>query len=326
MNKTTLLLLVILLLESIGCEKGKKIKDAGVPQQTLEDSGLPPGLSPEDANKVLARVGSVVITVGDLAREIQKRNPIQRRIFESPEKKRELLNEMIRLEILAQEAEKKGYDKDPMVQMFEKQLLLRELEMELMKSIRIEDVTEEEMKKYYQEHWDDYHIPEQVRLYHILVKTETEAQKLLKILMEKKYDERFFRETAQQYSIDEETKVTGGNLGYLSPPGKRREGERVVPEEILKVAFTLTPTEPIYPKPIKTDLGYHIIRLSHKREARDINYEDVKQHIRRIVYNQKVNEARNKLIEKLRKEANIVIYEENLKKLRIKPITPESHL
>src|SRR5580692_10208132 len=73
-------------------------------------------VTPEQAAKVLARVGDHTITLGDFVAAIEHMDQFDRLRYQSPERRRELLAEMINLQLLADEATAKGYDKDPHVQ------------------------------------------------------------------------------------------------------------------------------------------------------------------------------------------------------------------
>ena len=82
-------------------------------QQQAE--GGPPiaGLNAQDAARILAKVGDRPITLGDYAKTLDRMDPFDRLRYQTKERRRELLNEMINVELLASEAKRRGLDKEP---------------------------------------------------------------------------------------------------------------------------------------------------------------------------------------------------------------------
>ena len=69
-----------------------------------------------DLSQVVAQVGDEVITVGDVQERINKQSPFIRARYTTLDKKKEFLDNLVRFEVMAGEAQKRGYDKDPEVQ------------------------------------------------------------------------------------------------------------------------------------------------------------------------------------------------------------------
>ena len=68
------------------------------------------GLTEAQAAEVLATVGETEITVGEMAARLSDQSPYLRARYDSPERRREFLDNMIRFELLAQEAERLGQE------------------------------------------------------------------------------------------------------------------------------------------------------------------------------------------------------------------------
>src|SRR5580765_1821632 len=85
------------------CGDHSATEDAGEHAQTSS-------LTPEQAAKVLAKVGDSTITLGDYVAALEHMDQFDRLRYQSPERRKELLDEMIEVELLAREAENKGYD------------------------------------------------------------------------------------------------------------------------------------------------------------------------------------------------------------------------
>ncbi|MFY9187794.1 MAG: peptidylprolyl isomerase [bacterium] len=123
-------------------------------------------------------------------------------------------------------------------------------------------VADEEVQKCYQDHLNEFQLPEEVKASHILVKEEKLAQELRERL-EKGED---FAALAKEYSTDQGSRENGGQLGYF-PAGK------MVPE-FDQAAFS-TPVGQLSPV-TKSQFGYHIIKVEDKKPARTQTLEEVK--------------------------------------------------
>lgn len=128
------------------------------------------------------------------------------------------------------------------------------------------DINDAEVSKYYEENKANFIQAEQINASHILVKEEAQAKDIAKKL-EAGED---FAELAKTYSIDEANKENGGSLGFFE------RGEMV--EEFDEVAFKLK--EGQISEPVKTNFGYHIIKVQEKKEAITTKLEDSSEDIK----------------------------------------------
>ena len=140
-------------------------------------------------------------------------------------------------------------------------------------------VTEEEVKAFFEENKEDFAQEEQVKARHILVATEKEAQEI-KDKLAKGED---FAALAKEYSTDDSTKNNGGQLGFFN------RGDMV--PEFEKAAFALAVGE--ISAPVKTEYGYHLIKVEEKKEAAAPNYEKSKADIKEYLFNQKLQQEYN---------------------------------
>src|SRR5437773_1904701 len=86
-------------------------------EQPAADSGPPvAGLSAKEAAKVVAKVDDHAITLGEFAKSLERMDQFDRLRYQTKERRRELLNEMIDVQLLAAEAKRRGLDKDPETQ------------------------------------------------------------------------------------------------------------------------------------------------------------------------------------------------------------------
>lgn len=160
--------------------------------------------------------------------------------------------------------------------------------------------TDAELKKYYDGNKETFMSQEEVNGRHILVKKEDEAKSVLARL-QKGED---FAALAKQFSTDVSNKDKGGDLGWFA--------QGMMVPEFNDVAFKLKLKE--YSKPVKTQFGYHIIQVTEKRGSRLKTFEESKQLIGQILKAQKEQEAMQKWLDKVRKEAGVKVKTEAPKK------------
>lgn len=152
-------------------------------------------------------------------------------------------------------------------------------------------VTDAEIQKYFTEHRSEYDQPEQVRASHILLESEAEARFVLARLRRGEK----FGELAQQYSKDPGSKTQGGDLGFVS------RGQLV--GEFEKVAFSLEPAQTS--SPVKTQFGFHIIRVTDKKPPQAARIEVVRDQIRSQLMTRKREAAFQEWLKTARAQAKI---------------------
>lgn len=156
-------------------------------------------------------------------------------------------------------------------------------------------VTEDQIKAAYDAESAKVAQTERVRARHILVASEQEARDIeAKLAGGEK-----FEELAKKYSLDG-SKDYGGDLGYFTAP------EMVA--EFSKAAFALKTGE--LSQPVKTDFGWHIIKVEDRKMGAAQPYDQVKGAIRNVLLRKKVQET----MEQLRQTAKIDVLDEDLKK------------
>ncbi len=210
-----------------------------------------------------------------------------------------VLDQMISEKLLIQEAKNMGLEEDDDVleqikKMTEQILVQFLIEREILDKIKLND---EEVLEYYEQNKDSFTEKEQVYLYNILLETEEEAQDVLEQL--KAGGD--FSEIAIEKSAGPSA-AQGGDLGYLS------KGTMI--PEIEEVIFALEVEE--LSKVIKTDFGFHILKITEKKPETIKTLEEVKEDIIQTLLPDKQKEAFENLLEELKGKSEIEINEEAL--------------
>ncbi len=272
-----------------------------------------PLIAEKDKKLELARVGDVTITVEQLAHRINRMSRYVRGRYQSLEKKRKLLDSMVEFEVLAKEAARRGFADNPDVVRMLRQVMIQRLRQRVVEQkVKRSDISQQDVKAYYEKHERQYNKPETVRVSHILVKDEDAAKRVLVQVKKKGNDPRAFRALVQKYSLDKATKRRAGDLRYFTRQDKR------VPKPVIEAAFKLKKRGEVG-GPVKSARGWHVIKLTHRRKEihRKVDDPKVKQQIVTRILRERRREALNAYKSKLRKEAKVKIFEDRLADVKI---------
>jgi peptidyl-prolyl cis-trans isomerase C len=292
-----------------GCAKKK---DETAPSPAPTDKQGTPAQTDEELSATLAKIDGVVITVREFQDRINRQSPYIRARYNSLEQKKEFLDNLVRFEVLAQAAKSRGLDKDPDVVRTMKQVMIQKLmKDEFEAKFSPDSITEEEMQAYYQAHQAEYQKPEEVRVSAVVLKNKKEADQVAKqALGDKGSTNKGFRELVAKYSMDEQTKLRGGDLRYFARDTKE------FPAEVVKAAFGLAKTGDVV-GPVKADGKFYILKQTGHRKAINKTFEQVKRQVQNRLYRDKRTEGQKKFVEGLRSKAKIELFESNLSKVRI---------
>jgi peptidyl-prolyl cis-trans isomerase C len=298
-------------------------KKDSAPEPAEQAAATKHGLTSEQAQQTLVKVGDTVITLGDFADQLAEKSPYLRARYTSPERRRELLDEMVNFELLALEAKRLGLDATEEVVNTKKQVMIQQMmKAEFEDRVKLSDITDEEIEAYYKAHPEEFNKPAQMRASHIVIKDEAKAKKTLKQVLDNKGDNKLFRELAGSLNEDPVTKARFGDLQFFSRPEQRVEGDPPVPDAVATAAFTLKEVGDIYPELVKTEAGYHIIKLTGKRKELARTLEQARRPIQHKLWREKREAAVEEFVKSLREKAQI---EENWAALeQVKVELPEA--
>jgi peptidyl-prolyl cis-trans isomerase C len=242
--------------------------------------------APADASKVVARADGIEITEGDLA--IAAEDPALQIPGIGEAQKRDLLiGYLVDLKLGAKAAEtaKVGDSAEfqrKLAYARSKALLDEYLDREVKKA-----VTPEAARKLYDETVKGLTPEAEVRARHILVESEAEAKTVAERL--KKGED--FAKVAEELSKDPGSKSDGGDLGFF-------EKDRMV-EPFAEAAFKMEPGQ--ISEPVKTQFGWHVIRVEEKRTKPVPAFEEMKEQIDTYLG----RKAQQELIVGLRQKAKV---------------------
>jgi peptidyl-prolyl cis-trans isomerase C len=236
-------------------------------------------------DKVLAKVNGVEIKESDVALAEEELAPSLQQM-DPAARKDNVLGFLIDLQIVAKAAEDKKIEN---TDDFKKRLAFTRKRLMMDSLLAAEGkaaTTEEAMKKVYEEAAKQITGEVEVRARHILVETEDEAKAVIDEL-KKGAD---FAELAKKKSKDPGAS-DGGDLGFFTK-------EQMVPE-FSAVAFTLEPGK--ISDPVKSQFGWHIIKVEEKRNRKAPDFDQVKAQIENYV----TRKAQADYVAKLRTEAKV---------------------
>ena len=265
----------------------------------------------EDPSQTLAKIDDVVISVADFQTRINQQSPYVRARYTSLERKREFLDNLVRFEVLAKEAERRGYQNDDEVQRTMKQVMIQRLmKEEFDTSVKLEDITDDECRKYFEAHGDEFNKPEEIRVADIVVKDAATGKKVLSDPRIKGVEPAGFRELVAQYSTDAATKDRGGDLRYFDAKSKE------LPPEIVKAGFALVNIGDVS-EPVKGASGLHILKLTGRRKALVRPFDEVKAQIKNRLFRDKRTTAMEDFVKKLREKSKVEVHEDRLAKVQV---------
>lgn len=156
------------------------------------------------------------------------------------------------------------------------------------------EVTDEEVRAFFEENADLFAQREMVRARHILVSTKEQAEELRRQLL----DGADFATLAREHSSDAGSAARGGDLGWFG------RGVMVAPFE--EAAFSLKVGE--ISEPVQSSFGYHLIKVEERAEAKPAEFNDqVAATIRELLAEEKMQQQLGTWLQSLRLQADVEI-------------------
>jgi peptidyl-prolyl cis-trans isomerase C len=255
-------------------------QDKAAPAKPKADSAAPKKAASASARIVVNGVTIPQSRVDAMNKELNMQGQP-----DNAERQNAVREELVNREILAQAAAKRGLDKNPDIQaqmdMARQAVLVRAL---FESEVKTNPITDADLQKQYEQFKGSMGTNE-YKVAHILVDKEEDAKQIIDAL-NKGGD---FAKIAKERSKDPGSKENGGDLDW--GPSARY----VKP---FSDAVTTQPKGKISAAPVKTDFGYHVIRVDDVRTAEMPKFEDIKPQIAQQMEQQKMQEYQKGLRDK----------------------------
>jgi peptidyl-prolyl cis-trans isomerase C len=254
---------------------------------------------------LVARVGKVELHEEDLRQAMARDPGTSAQRFESVAAQRELLDGLVRFELLAQAADKAGFTKDPEAIHALQQIAVTKLVNQTLGAVAApETITAEDIQRdYAARQASEFTLPPAAEVRHILISDAKRAEHLAQEARAlAPADDRGFASFASSSSEDSATRASGGDLGFIDKSSR-------LPSAIVEAALNLkTPGEVV--GPLQTPSGYEILRLVSLRAGAVSPLSSVAEPIRQRLYRERRAKALEAFIARLRAETPVEIIEQ----------------
>lgn len=256
----------------------------------------------QSKDEVILKAGSSTLTKKELQEDLKTLPPQTKAFLASPEGINRLRDELIKREVLYEEAKKKNLAKSDefkrRLEEFKKMTLINMLLEQELKNIQ--QVTEKDAKDYYEKNKDQFINPTEIRLSQIVVKREDDVKKVYE-RVDKGED---FAKIAMELSKDDKTRVLGGDIGFF------KKGQ--LDPQIENLTFSLRKGQ--VSMPINRKDGLYIFKVTDVRGT-PVEFETIKQQIIEQLKAKKQQEWFNSYIEELKKKHKVEINEKSLQEM-----------
>ncbi len=238
-------------------------------------------------NRILAKVGGLAIMeseVEEMVMTLRSRG----QNYDHPQGRAAILEQLIANKLLLIEAQKNLYEHNAafkaQLEKVKEDMLINFAASKVLDEVK--DATDEEVKKYYDDNMDKFQKGESVNASHILVDSEDKANEILAKINS---GEVSFEDAARENSTCP-SKDNGGNLGEFTRGQMVPEfDEAVFSMEVGSVS-----------EPVKTQFGYHLIKLISKSEASTYDFDEIKAQLTDMVNQEKKQNAFQSKINQLK--------------------------
>ncbi|MFO8052489.1 MAG: peptidyl-prolyl cis-trans isomerase [Candidatus Omnitrophota bacterium] len=292
MGKYKLVIVIVVLFLFVGCDN---IMPIGSNQEKESKSETTPTVK----GPLLAKVNGWAMGLDDFERRLDDLKAMvpeeQRGEDLSEEDKKNILQELVNLQILSKVAKEKGMDKDEDVEEavdnFKNSLLVQKLREKITKDVV---VTDAEIENFYDTNKRAFQSPEERKVKEIVVRSESQARDIsIKLLQGES-----FSGLARDESIVESASE-GGDIGYITPDPEERF------QKFWEVAFTTDEGE--VSSYFKGPKGYYIVKVDDVRggEAQPLN--EVRDQVSQYLKSQKVQGKIEDLIYEAKERLKVTV-------------------
>lgn len=261
--------------------------------------------------EVLARVGATVITDKTLEDKISSMSARKAR-FQTKTAKKELLNSLVEMELVYQEAVKEGLDKDQetfdRLEDYRKRLVATRLREKILEDVKVSD---RDVKAEYNAQGDRFKLPKKVKVSQIVFAVDKNApgkdvesvkKDAGEVLARVKKGEDFAA-LAKKYSVDQASAAKGGDVGYAN--------KKALPAEAYSAAMALKKEGAVSDLVVgKADI--RILKATEVVAESKKPLDEVKPWLERMAKNKKQREAWQNYMDGLKKKSGVEVYEDKV--------------
>lgn len=245
--------------------------------------------------KDLATIDDMTISVESVTAALKALGPQGEMVAANPELKKKFIDHMVNSSLVAKKARSEGFDRNQQFQSRLADVTNQLLAGEYMDFLVAKKMSEKNLRAWFEENKSRFSKKE-VHALHILCNDESTAKAALS---EANTAPEMFEKIAKKYSKDKTV-----DLGFFG-------AGRMVPE-FEKAAFSTSPGV-IHAAPVKTQFGWHIIKVIGTRGEKIASFEKSRPEVEKR-YRQKIQED---LIRDLRQQSKIAVNEQSIKDIKL---------
>jgi peptidyl-prolyl cis-trans isomerase C len=277
------------------------------------------GQESQKAEAVISQAGDWKLTFADMERIVSYYPEEQRAlILQDPKKLMTLARRLTQATVLSDKAYAEGFYERPDIR---EQLKINEqdkLSLAYVQEKVVKDlsVSDEDARLYYRSHKDDYKVPDQIKVRHILLRLRKNAdeevvqqtRRRAEDILKKAKAGEDFAVLAAAFSEDPGSRDSGGDLGWVV--------RSKLDPTFAKAAFAAEKGQVV--GPVRSAYGFHLLKVEDRRPARQLPYEAVAERIRKELLSRLKESKTHEFIEAAMKEAGATINNERILDLAVK--------
>jgi len=271
---------------------------------------------------LVAEGDGVAVTAREFQKKLEEQSPFIRARYSTLDRKKEFLENLIRFELLAKEARKKGLDKDPEVQETLAKIMVQKLVRQAFDDEGSKP-SDADVRAYYDSHVDEYVKTERLRLSAIFfdapagsairaAKGADARKALARVKVEGQKNPLAFSNVARELSDEAVSRASGGDLGYRS----REEMTKQYSAEFANAAFALKNIGQ-ESAVVETPRGFAILKLGARQAPIDRPFDEVKAQIAARIGREARTKDFDGFVKKLREGSSIKIDDAELERIAV---------
>lgn len=277
-------------------------------------------LATNNVSGVVARVGETNITLSDFFDYLTRKSPPQMSKHDATKYRIDVLDEMINFELLALDAEKRGYANSPEAIHEARRMMIQEMIKRLTEEegIKLAKISDREIEDFYQRGEASFIKPPEVSIAHIILKDRKKAQVLLQKIKSLPDDMKLFRDIARSCvnNLKDECRYEESELFYENENLQKSKSK--IPGVVRKASFSMHSIGEIYNKVIISEEGYHLIKITGKLPKTSL--EEVRRQIRVHLLRKKRDTFVEAFVLGLRKKYDVIENKGVLDLVRVGPV------